>query len=76
MGAFVRLDDTGAEGLMRMAALGAEWWEYDDIRLRLVGESSGTVIELGQRAIIEVASVDVLRGHLDFKLIHIEGPNR
>lgn len=76
MGAFVRLDDTGAEGLVRMAALGNEWWEYDVIRLRLVGESSGTVIELGQRVIIEITSVNVLRGHLDFKLIHIEGAIR
>ncbi|MDO4437149.1 MAG: RNB domain-containing ribonuclease [Coriobacteriaceae bacterium] len=72
MGAFVRLDETGAEGLIRMAALGNEWWDYDDIRLRLVGESTGTVVELGARVIVEVASVNVLRGHLDFKLIHLE----
>lgn len=70
MGAFVRLDGTGAEGLVRMASLGNEWWDYDDIRLRLVGESTGTVIELGQRVVVEVAAVNVLRGHLDFKLIH------
>lgn len=73
MGAFVRLDETGAEGLVRMASLGNEWWDYDDIRLRLVGESTGTLIELGQRVVVEVAAVNVLRGHLDFKLIHVEG---
>lgn len=73
MGAFVRLDGTGAEGLVRMASLGNEWWDYDDIRLRLVGESTGTVIELGQRVVVEVAGVNVLRGHLDLKLIHVEG---
>ena len=34
---------------------------------------TGTVIELGQRVVVEVAGVNVLRGHLDLKLIHVEG---
>ena len=70
MGAFVRLDGTGAEGLVRMASLGDEWWDFDEPRLRLVGSSSGRVIELGQRVVAEVSGVDVLRGHLDLKLVH------
>ena len=73
MGAFVRLDGTGAEGLVRMAALGNEWWDFDEPRLRIVGSSTGTVIELGQRTVIEVARVDVMRGHLDFTLVHTSG---
>lgn len=71
MGAFVRLDDTGAEGLVRVSELGNEWWDYDDVRLRFTGESSGAVIELGQRMLAEVASVDVLRGHLDLRVVHV-----
>ena len=31
LGAFVRLDATGAEGLIRMNALGTEWWDFDDV---------------------------------------------
>lgn len=73
LGAFVRLDATGAEGLIRMGALGDEWWDFDDLRLALTGESTGTKIELGCRVVVEVASVNVLRGHLDLKLIHVNG---
>ena len=70
LGAFVRLDATGAEGLVRMKSLGDEWWDFDDMRLTLTGSSTGTVITLGQRVVVEVASVNVLRGHLDVALVH------
>lgn len=73
LGAFVRLDATGAEGLVRMNALGAEWWDFDDVRLTLTGESTGTRVGLGCRVVVEVASANVLRGHLDLKLLHVSG---
>lgn len=73
LGAFVRLDATGAEGLIRMNALGNEWWDFDDVRLTLTGDSTGTRIGLGCRVVVEVASVNVLRGHVDLKLIHASG---
>lgn len=73
LGAFVRLDATGAEGLVRMNALGAEWWDFDDVRLTLTGESTGTRVGFGCRVVVEVASVNVLRGHLDLKLLHVSG---
>ena len=73
LGAFVRLDATGAEGLIRMNALGAEWWDFDDVRLTLTGDSAGTKVGLGCRVVVEVASVNVLRGHLDLKLLHVSG---
>ena len=73
LGAFVRLDATGVEGLIRMNALGNEWWDFDDVRLALTGDSTGTKVGLGCRVVVEVASVNVLRGHLDLKLIHVHG---
>lgn len=73
LGAFVRLDATGAEGLIRMNALGNEWWDFDDVRLALTGDSTGTKVGLGCRVVVEVASVNVLRGHLDLKLLHVSG---
>lgn len=73
LGAFVCLDATGAEGLIRMNALGTEWWDFDDVRLTLTGDSTGTKVGLGCRVVVEVASVNVLRGHLDLKLLHVSG---
>lgn len=70
LGVFVRIDDTGAEGLVRMRDLGDEWWELDERSLTLTGSSSGSVIELGHRVVVEIASVDVVRGRLDLALVH------
>ena len=75
LGAFVRLDATGAEGLIRMASLGNEWWDFDDVRLTLTGESTGTRVGLGCRVVVEVVSVNVLCGHLDLRLVHVSGGN-
>ena len=76
MGVFVRLDDTGAEGLVRMGNLGVngDWWELDEDALTLTSSSTGDVIELGRRMVIEVSSVNVMRGYLDFKLVHAVTP--
>lgn len=76
MGVFVRLDQTGAEGMICMKDLGDGWWELDEDSLTLTGSSTGEVIELGRRMVVEVASVNVLRGHLNFKLVHAVGSPR
>ena len=73
MGLFVRLDDTGAEGLVRLRDLGQqthEWWELDERALRLVGTATGRVVALGCRVVVEVGSCDVVRGHVNLSLIH------
>lgn len=67
-GAFVSLDETCAEGLLPVRALGHEWYSYDEDRMALVGESTGTVWRLGQRVEVEVVGVDVARGQIDFRL--------
>lgn len=71
MGVFVRLDLTQVEGLVSIKSLGHEWFEFDEDALTLTGADTGTRIELGQRAIVEVSRVNTTRGHLDFKLIHL-----
>ena len=74
MGMFVRLDETGAEGLVRMKALGGgEWWDFDEPRMMLIGEETGRLIRMGQRVIVELARTDAVRGHVDFKLVQILG---
>ena len=67
-GVFVTLDDTCADGLIPVRDLGHEWFEYDEKRMTLTGESTGTVWGLGRRVVVEVAGVDVPRGRIDFRL--------
>ena len=68
-GLFVMLDETCAEGLVPIRALGNEWFAYDDVRLTLTGEESGEVWGLGRRVAVEVTGVDVMRGRIDFSLV-------
>jgi ribonuclease R len=67
-GLFVMLDDTGAEGLLPVRALGDEWFFYDETRMQLIGEESGRSYSLGQRVPVEVVGTDPARGRIDFAL--------
>jgi len=67
-GLFVMLDDSCAEGLLPVRALGERWLAYDDARMTLTEESTGKTWRLGQRVVVEVASVDVPRGRIEFRL--------
>ncbi len=67
-GLFVMLDETCAEGMLRVRNLGDEWFLFDEKRLCLTGEESKTAWRPGKRVAVEVASVDVARGHIDFVL--------
>ncbi len=72
-GVFVSLDETCADGLIPVRGLGREWFDYDEKRMRLTGESTGEVWSLGRRVVVEVAAVDVPRGRIDFRLPRSEG---
>lgn len=64
-GLFVTLDETFAEGLVPVRALGAEWFSYDEARMTLTGEATGETWRLGRRITVEVTRVDVARGQID-----------
>ena len=72
-GVFVCLDETCADGLLPVRALGGEWFEYDEKRLTLTGAETGETWGLGRRVVVEVAGVDVPRGRIDFRLPPREG---
>lgn len=67
-GVFVTLDETCAEGLVPVRALGDEWFAYDEARMTLTGEESGEAWRLGRRVAVEVAGVNVARGQIDLAL--------
>ena len=69
MGAFARMDDTQAEGLIHLRDLGDEWFDFDGRQLALVGSVSGRTVRPGNRVIVEVVSANPARGHLDLALV-------
>lgn len=60
-GVFVEFDDLPAEGVIRLSDLGADWYDYDQKRQRLVGQHEGKVWSLGQPLKVQVDSVDLDR---------------
>jgi len=67
-GVFVMLDDTCAEGLLPARALGNEWFVFDEARMTLTGEESGSRWRLGKRVDVLVADVKPDQGQIDFAL--------
>ncbi len=72
-GAFVRLDETGADGLIPMRALGREYWRFDRDTATLTGEDSGRVIGLGARVTVKLAEAAPVTGGLALELVSLEG---
>ncbi|MBE0452697.1 MAG: ribonuclease R [Roseovarius sp.] len=72
-GVFVKLDETGADGLIPMRALGHEYFHFDPGNGTLMGAETGRVIALGQRATVRLAEAAPVSGGLTFDLIELEG---
>jgi ribonuclease R len=68
-GLFVRLEDTGADGLVPMRALGDERFRHDQRRHALVGERSGTAFRLGDEISVRLVEAAPLTGGLRFELM-------
>ncbi|HEY3777575.1 MAG TPA: ribonuclease R [Rhizomicrobium sp.] len=68
-GLFVRLKETGADGLIPIRTIGAEYFKHDDRRHALVGERSGTAYRLGDIVTVRLREAAPLTGGLRFELV-------
>ena len=69
----MKLDETGADGLVPISSLGNEYFRYDPDSQTLTGERSRRVIGLGQRVTVRLAEAAPITGGLLFELLEIEG---
>jgi ribonuclease R len=67
-GIFLRLKETGADGLLPIRALGTEFFRHDEKRHALVGDRTGTVYHLGDIVRVRLAEAAPLTGGLRFDL--------
>ena len=72
-GAFVRLDETGADGLIPVRSLGREFFRFDRDAATLTGEDSGLVIGLGQRVTVKLSEAAPVTGGLALELVSLDG---
>ena len=71
-GVFVKLDETGADGLLPMRALGNEYFHYDAESQTLMGSDTGMLISLGQRVLVRLAEAVPVTGGIALELLEIE----
>ncbi len=71
-GAFVKLDETGADGLLPMRALGREYFHYDSEAQTLMGSDTGMTISIGQRVTVRLAEAVPVTGGIALELLEIE----
>ena len=72
-GVFVRLDETGADGLVPISSLGSDYFRYDPDAQTLTGERSGRVLGLGQRATVRLLEATPISGGLILEILSVEG---
>ncbi len=68
-GLFIRLDGSMAEGLIPIAQLGSDYFDFDPARQQLVGRQSGRTFTLGDPLTIRIRDADPLTGSSLFELV-------
>jgi len=68
-GLFVKLDDTGADGLIPIRTLGTEYYNYDETRHALIGSRSGAMHRLGDVVDVRLVEAAPVAGALRFELL-------
>ena len=72
-GAFVKLDETGADGLIPIRSIGREFFHFDRSSQTLMGADTGTVVSAGQRVTVRLAEAVPVTGGLLLELLELEG---
>lgn len=72
-GAFVKLDETGADGLIPMRELGHEYFHFDRDAQTLIGADTGLTIGLGQPVTVRLIEAAPVTGGLRLELLSLEG---
>jgi ribonuclease R len=68
-GLFVRLAETGADGLIPVSSLGTEYFVHDDRAHALVGERSGARWRLGRHVTVRLVEATPVTGGLLFEML-------
>ena len=72
-GAFVRLDDTGADGLIPIRSVGREYFHYDGEAQTLMGSDTGLLLGIGDEVTVRLAEAEPVTGGLMLELLELRG---
>ena len=72
-GIFVEITSTNCEGMVRLADLKDDFYEWDRNNYRVVGKRTGRVINFGDTVKVTVKGTDLERRSMDLELVGLEG---
>ena len=68
-GIFVELTESLARGLVHISSLDDDFYNYDELRERLVGRKTKRIIQIGDKLRVQVARVDLFKRQIDFRVM-------
>lgn len=71
-GIFVKLDETGADGLVPIRTIGREFFQFDAQAGTLMGVDTGLTLSVGQRVTVRLAQAAPVTGGLELELLTLE----
>jgi ribonuclease R len=72
-GVFVELDEIFVQGLVPVATIGGDFWNFADREHRLRGDATNRELRLGDHVRVEVKSIDEDRHQIEFRLLEVAG---
>ncbi|HAS61845.1 MAG TPA: ribonuclease R [Vibrio sp.] len=68
-GFFVRLTELHIDGLVHISSLANDYYQFDPVGQRLIGESFGAIYRLGDAVKVKVLAVNLNDKQIDFELV-------
>lgn len=71
-GVFVEITETKCEGMVRIADMNDDYYEYDEKNYCLVGKRNRKIITLGDQVTVIVTKTDIDRRTIDLEFVDVE----
>ena len=72
-GLFVKLDGSGADGLVPVRTLGVEFFHFDAESQTLMGSDTGLTFGLGQTVTVRLVGAEPVTGAISLELLELQG---
>jgi ribonuclease R len=72
-GIFVEVADTACEGLVRLADLNDDYYDYDADNYRVIGQRKGRIIGFGDAVKVSIKGTDLENRSIDLDLLEVGG---
>ncbi|MEP1207948.1 MAG: ribonuclease R [Rhizobiaceae bacterium] len=68
-GLFITLNETGADGFIPISKIGDDYYTYDEVSHRLMGEDTGLIYQMGDEVEVKLVEAAPMAGALRFDMI-------